>query len=347
MVEHITSLSEVGITRYHRPDKEYTKIRNDFARNAKISLRAFRIASYVLSHADGFVQTQQQIARACGLSVSTVRKAMTDLTEDRYVVARRIREGGRWVGTAYAISDVPFTDQELATLSPPCAQCECSECECTESAPHKKITSSKKISNPEKINPSGGSSADAAAPTLEPDPTPTHSEETPVVAPVAQDALFDVPAEKTARKRDEGPSARTVVAAYVDSYRKHHAGADPSKAFLGRVARSAKAALKSGAAAPDELTAAAGTMGEGPYANLDVALSIFRQGGRKRVQTSSPALPHTDPAWVAVAQQVDSDTYQRLLVDDELVQWMAGDQSEVDKWVSRHPELASRFAAVA
>lgn len=326
-----------GVYRLSRPSDRYDPVSRVFSRS-QLSARAIKLGLYILSHRDGFTQSQDEIGRVIAMSPKTVRAALVDLEDAGHLVRHEIRnDEGHRIGTAYGITDEPISG---LTVDPPPG-----ENPPGEFTGHKESRSRRDTTLKKKTNPSGGSSADAAAPTLE--ASPTHSEETPVVAPVAQDALFDVPAEKTARKRDEGPSARTVVAAYVDSYRKHHAGADPSKAFLGRVARSAKAALESGAAAPDELTAAAGAMGEGPYANLDVALSIFRQGGRRRVQTSSPALPHTDPAWVAVAQQVDSDTYQRLLVDDELVQWMAGDQSEVDKWVFRHPELASRFATVA
>lgn len=331
------------IRRGSRPTDNLTLIANDFLRDTRVSLAARGLGAQLLSHRDGWEITTAGLAKAEGIGRDKLRGYMRELEDVGYLQRQRERlTGGRLGEMLYEIHDTPqLTENPSSDLR---LDVQALVGQGLVSRPHKK-TIFQKISKSKKINPSGGSSADASAPNLE--PSPIHSEETPVVAPVAQDALFDVPAEKTARKRDDGPSARTVVAAYVESYRKHHAGADPSKAFVGRVARSAKAALESGVASPDELTAAAGAMGEGPYANLDVALSIHRQGGRRRVQASSPALPHTDPAWVAVAQQVDSDTYQRLLVDDELVQWMAGDQSEVDKWVSRHPELASRFATVA
>lgn len=341
-----TPLTAVGITRWHRPTEAYSQVRNDFHRHPGHTLRAYRVAGYILSHADGFTQTQKQIARACGLSLTTVRAALEDLREERYLVSRRVREAGRWVGTAYAISDIPFTNEELAALCPPEPDSEHSHSEHSESAHPKKINASKKTTTPEKTNPSGGATADADGPNLEV-PSPD-GQEKPVVQPAAQDALFDVPAPEKARKA-ESPSARTVVAAFVESYREHHSGGDPVKSAIGRVARAAKAILSAGTAAPEELTEAARAMGAGPFNNLDVALSIHRQGGRKRkgFTPGTPARPYTDPDWQQVAVDVEREWYERLLVDDEAVRWALQDPSEVERLVAAHPELDARFRDVA
>lgn len=342
-----TPLTAVGITRYHRPDEAYVKLRNDFARNAQISLRAFRVASFILSHQDGFAQSQQQIARACGLSLNTVRAALEDLRRDHYLVSRRIREHGRWIGTAYAVSDIPFTAEELNALSEPHADSEHADSEHAESAQPKKISSSKKINNPEETNPSGGTTAEAARPSLE-SPPPEESQEEPMSPPTDAIALFDVPAPVKAGKA-ESPSARTVVAAFVDSYRRHHSGADPVKRSISRVGRDAKATLEAGTASPEELAAAASRMGEGPYDNLAVALNIHRQKGQKRkgFTAGTPARLHTHPEQQAAAARVETEEYQQLLTDDELVRWVARDSAEVSKWIARYPDLEARFRDVA
>jgi DNA-binding CsgD family transcriptional regulator len=334
-----TPLSSVGIVRYHRPTEAFSQVRNDFHRNPSLSLRAYRVAGYILSHADGFVQTQKQIARACSLSVTTVRAALEDLRGSRYLVSARVREHGRYVGTAYAVSDVPFTDAEVNALSGLGT-----ESVHTESVPHKKITTSEKT---RKNNPSGGTTAGAAPRSLEPPPIHEQRQEDAVPPPAESLALFDVPAPTKAQKA-ESPSAKTVVAAYVDSYRQNHSAVDPPKRSIGRVAREAKALLSAADADPGELSAAAAAMGEGQWDNLTMALKIHRErGSRNRTRGALPALPHTHPVWVEIAREEDAKTYQRVLVDDELVRWISGDQSEVDKWIARYPELAARFESVA
>lgn len=349
MTHPSTPLAVPGITRYHRPNEAYTKIRNDFARNAKIKLRAFRVASYVLSHQDGFVQTQEQIARACGLSVTTVRAALEDLRADRYLVSRRLREGGRWIGTAYAVSDIPFTDSELAALSAPCAECECSECECSESMPPKKISSSKKINQDEEDQPSGGTPG--GAPSLETPPIHEQQEE-PVSKPAESLALFDIPAPDSTDEEAQAPSpsAGTVVAAFVDSYRQHHSGGNPLKKDIGRVARESKALLDTGEAGPLELTEAATEMGKGPYANIGMALKILRDrsGRRGNRQAGAPARPHTDADWAQQAQDDDRAWFEELMSDDDAIRWARQDPDEVRMLIRRYgAQLAARFEAVA
>lgn len=340
MLQTSTPLAAIGITRYHRPTEAFSQVRNDFHRNPGISLRAYRVAGYILSHADGFVQTQKQIARACNLSVTTVRAALEDLRQGRYLVSVRLREHGRHVGTAYAVSDIPFTDAEVEALSPPGT-----ESVCTESVPHKKTIHSE---NTKKTNPSGGETAGAAPRSLEPSPIHEQRQEDAVAQPAESLALFDVPAPSKAKKA-ESPSAKTVTAAYVDSYRKNHSALEPPKSSIGRVARDAKALLAAAEADPSELAAAAAQMGEGRWDNLTMALKIWRERGSKRAQVrgAAPALPHDHPTWMRIADEVEAETYQELLTDDALVAWIAGDQSEVDKWVARFPDLAARFGAVA
>ena len=338
MLQISTPLTAVGITRYHRPTEAYSQVRNDFHRNPSVTLRAYRVAGYILSHADGFVQTQKQIARACGLSVTTVRAALEDLRDSRHLVSARVREHGRYVGTAYAVSDVPFTNAEVEALSGPDT-----ESVHTESEPHKKIITSEKT---RKKDPSGGSTPGGARPNLKVSPIQEQRQEDAVAPPAGSLALFDVPPKPATA---ESPSARLVVAAFVSSYRTNHSAMEPPKRSIGRVAREAKALLSAGDAAPAELESAARQMGEGQWDNLTMALKIWRERGstRSQVRGPSPALPPSHPTWVKVAEDEDARVYQRLLHDDELVHWIAGDPSEVDKWVARHPELAARFEAVA
>lgn len=355
----VTPLSAVGITRYHRPAEAYTKIRNDFHRNPHIKLRAYRVAGYILSHIDGFTQTQKQIARACGLSITTVREALEDLREGGYLISRRLREHGRWIGTAYAVSDIPFSPEEVNALVGPCTDSKHSECEHTESVPPKKISSRSETTNPEEQDPSGGQTAGAAAPSLE---APSLGmEENPMPPSVASPGLdqfelfADIQPEPSKAKGagkpkpPSGPSAGTVVAAFVDAYRVAHSGGDPVKSAIGRVARDAKMLIESGRAAATELERAAREMGGTPYNNLPVALDKLRQAPvQPRRQAGVAARPHTDPYWQEVQERTDAKWLNDLLTDDGAVRWVVEtDPSEVDRLVAKWPELADRFRDVA
>lgn len=331
-----------GVFRMPRPADNFTMISHEFSRS-QLSARAVKVGLYILSHAEGFTETQDRIARVIKLSPKTVRAALEDLEEGGFLVRYEIREGGHRVGTAYGITDQV---QRLTGDFPG------GDFPGGDFPGHKKTSSSKKISNPKKTNPSGGSSADAAGPTLE--PSPTHDEEEPVTTSVDQGALFDVPEKKktagTSGRKAADPSAGTVVAAFVDSYRAHHSGADPLKRDIGRVARESKAILVKGEAGPQELTDAAREMGQGPYSNIAMALKIHRDRGARSGNRKSgvPARPYTDPDWVKVAQDEDRAWYEELMTDDDAIRWARRSADEVQALIARYGEpLAARFEAVA
>lgn len=332
-------LSAVGITRYHRPGESYTKLRDSFLRNAKITLRAFRVGAYVLSHAEGFIQTQRQIAHAVGLSVTTVRAALEDLEQDRYLVKRRIRQHGQWIGTAYAVSDIPFTEEELAQLCPPGAESECSESVHTGSGAHKKTTPVRETISPRKTNPPGAPSGSAA---------PASSTEEEPVAPASQPTLdLDLPAAEIAPKQG-GKSAATVVAAYVDAYRRNHSGGDPLKRDTGRVARDAAGLLRDGKATVEELVDAATAMGGTPYANLGVQLNMARERGQRRGGKVRGICPPS-PAEMFAAGHAEqhAEFIRQLHADPEVAAWVAEDREQVAALIAEDPTLEAVFAAVA
>jgi hypothetical protein len=340
----VTPLSSVGIIRYHRPEVGYTKLGNSFVRNARVSLRAFRVGAYVLSHADGFVQTQVQIARGTGLSVTTVREALRDLERDRYVVSRRLRERGHWVGTAYAVSDVPFTDEELANLSPPGAQSEDTESVCRESVPPKNTTPARETTTHQKTKPSGGSPAGERV-----DPEDS-AEEEPMPAATALTLELELPEPSPPgtvelRGRQNGKSAATVVAAFVDSYRQHHSGGDPVKRDIGRVARDAAGILRTGKSTVEELAEAATAMGAGRYSNLGVQLNILRDNragrGDKGIARVAPREAFEAGAAAQQVRFIDD-----IKADPKLAAWVAEDPAAVEKLCQEDPSLRDVFAQV-
>jgi hypothetical protein len=296
----LTPLRAVGVTRYHRPTKNYTIIRNAFHRDIRVKPRAAKVGGYILTHADGFTQTQIQLAASTGLSVMTVRAALGDLAGLGYMAMRVIRERGRVVGTAYAMTDTPFTREELAQLTRDDVTSEpCTDSVPTKSVPPKKTRSRRDSSTGEEDQPSGGA-ADAApvedrAPEEEPMPTATDP---------AQAQLFDVETpEPPAAEPRKPEGAQAVIAAYVEAWHTFNAEGEPLRAHKGRIARDAKALLAKGEATEQELVAAARAMASSPYANLGVQLNMQRGRRGGSGPGNVPPVPEHDPGWAQGDQQ--------------------------------------------
>lgn len=330
----VSALSAVGITRHHRPERDFELVRRSFLRDATVSLKAFRVGAYVLSHADGFVQTQAQIARGVGLSVTTVRAALVDLERHRYVARRRIREAGRWIGTAYAVSDRPFTDEELAILCPPCTESEHSDPVHTESDPRKKTTPVRETITSKKTHPSGGS-------LREPDPTSTEEDDMPPTPTGTLPLDLGLPEPERPDPKPKNPSAADVVAAYVDSFRQHHSGGNPLRSEIGRVSRDAKALIVAGRGTVAELVAAATAMGSGPFCNLGVQLNITRD---RRAGTRGAVPASGSEVFQDASDSAEADFAARLHVDEELASWVAEDPEAVRRYVAMDATLEPVFA---
>jgi len=294
----------VGVTRYHRPRKHFATIRNSFLRDAQLSLRAFRVGGYVLSHADGFTQTQAQIATGTSLSIGTVRAALRDLAERGYLASKIIREHGRVVGTAYAVSDTPFTPEEVAALtSEDVASEPCAKSVPTESVPPKKTRSRRDSSTGEENQPSGGA---AGAASVEEEHAPEEND-MPTATDPAQAQLFELDSpEPPAAEARKPEGAQAVIAAYVEAWHEHNAVGEPQRAGKGRIARDAKAMLAKGEATEEELVAAAREMASGVYFNLGVQLNILRRRRAGRGTGNVPPVPQEDPGWAEGERRQDA-----------------------------------------
>lgn len=290
----LAPLRTVGVTRYHRATKSFTTIRNSFVRNPQVRLRAFRVGVVVLSHAPGYIQTQAQLAAVCDMSVTTVRAALDDLRRGGYLVSRIVREHGRIIGTAYAVSDTPFTEQEVAALtsedvpSPPCT-----DSVPTKSVPPKKTRSRRDSSTGEEDQPSGGAADAAPVEDRAPEEEPM-----PIATDPAQAQLFDIPSTEPPSAEPRKPEgAQAVIAAYVEAWRTFNAEGEPLKSHKGRIARDAKALLAQGAATEEELVKAARAMASSPYANLGVQLNMQRGRRGGSGPGNVPPVPEHDPGW--------------------------------------------------
>lgn len=107
------------VTRMHRPHSHYTQISNEFLR-AEIPPYSFRVACFILSHEAGYVLTQERIGKATGMTRKTVAGALTNLRELGYLAAVEVRDSqGHVAGTKLFVSDVGFTEEEIASLCVP------------------------------------------------------------------------------------------------------------------------------------------------------------------------------------------------------------------------------------
>lgn len=312
----LTPLCAVGVTRYHRPQKSFTTLRNTFVRNSQLSNLAFRVATVALSHAAGYVQTQAQLAASTGIkSLTSIRKALDELRRYGYLVSAIIREHGRIVGTAYAISDTPFTPEEVAALtSEDVASEPCTKSVPTESVQPKKTRSRRDSSSVQEDQPSGGA-ADAAPPE---DPMP-EEDDMPTAIDQAQAQLFDVPSPEPPPAEARKPEgAQAVIAAYVEAWREYNPEGEPLRSHKGRIARDAKALLAKGEATEEELVTAARAMASTPFSNLAVQLNIARRGrGRGPAVGHSQPLPKDHPSWTQGAAE-DAARRAELGVSPEL-----------------------------
>ena len=141
----------------------------------------------------------------------------------------------------------------------------------------------------------------------------------------AQAPLFDLPApEPPAAEARKPEGAQAVVAAYVESWRRHNAEGEPLKSYKGRIARDAKAMLAKGEATEAELILAASEMGSGVYSNLGVQLNMVRRRRSGTTTGHSMPLAYGDPAWDRVREQLEA-----LHADDQ-------PDPEVDGYLARY-----------
>lgn len=302
------SAQKPGVYRFSRPERGYTPIAHQFSRCRELKPRAVKVGLYILSHAEGFVQTQAQIAQAMGMDETTVRAALKDLEALRFMVRHDVRdERGHRTGTAYAVTDVPFTDEEMEQLSPP-GKSPAGKNPGGKSPGPKKTTPVRETTPQEEDQPSGGSAV-ADAPTPEEEPMPRRTSDQP--------ALFEVAC--TEPRQTGKTAAQSIVAAFVDSHRQAH-GTDPGRAEIGRVARDAASLLRT--APVERLLAAATAMGRTPYANLGVQLKIVNRTSPDKGR--APAHPHGASEWSQGAQAVQATAQAVLETSPDLAAWMAG-----------------------
>lgn len=96
-----------GIVRAPRPEKNFTEIRNSVARDARLSYRARGVLVRLLSNADGFRMTAEDLAREGREGRTSVLAALRELRGAGYVQVRRGQNAkGQWQ-TETVVFDAP------------------------------------------------------------------------------------------------------------------------------------------------------------------------------------------------------------------------------------------------
>lgn len=275
------------IRRINRPADAYTMISNEFVRDDRLSLKARGLGAWLMSHADGWETSVAAVARAVGAGREQVRSALAELEEHGYLRREQTRAEDGTLGHAlYLVQCTPFPDE-------PAGENRERETGITVSrsrvpGPHKKTNSKK--TNEKTNSPPGGDDASAAAP----------------------DPDQGIPDPHT-------PQA--VVAAYVDSFRDSHGGADPVRSVIAQVGREAKRLLTQ--YPPALVLAAAADLGKTVYRSLErqVMMATEAQGGARPAAQAGRAAMDRDQYW-AEQQAAHPERFSQPMDERELRQWL-------------------------
>lgn len=90
--------------------KNYTVMSNAHLRDKGLSLKAMGIMSFMLSLPDDWDYTVAGLATCVKDGVDSVRSALRELEDKRYLTIIQSRQGGKFSSNDYRLSEIPFTE---------------------------------------------------------------------------------------------------------------------------------------------------------------------------------------------------------------------------------------------
>lgn len=237
----------MSITRWQRPEIQYTRISNSFARST-LKARAIKVGLYVMSHVADFRLSQESIGRVIGMSTETVAAALRDLEAEGLLIrVHTYGPDGYREADEMMVTDIPFTPEEASEVREHLNRKNLDRKNLDrKNLEPKKTIPSKKNKEIKKTNPPGGLASPAASDepgaTLA-DTAPQERMEEPVTA-AHQAPLFEVPPIAPPAPRED---ASAITGAFVDAYRVSHGGESPLQQDIRKVAGTAKKLLGEGA----------------------------------------------------------------------------------------------------
>lgn len=123
-----------GVRRRARRADQFVQIENAFLRDETLSIEARGVGAYLLTHAEGFRVSSTFLGKVTGCGRDKLRRILAELEKAGYLVREQTREGGRFGGDEFSMSD------EKAQVAP-VTENPAPENQGLETSPHKNTTS--------------------------------------------------------------------------------------------------------------------------------------------------------------------------------------------------------------
>ena len=92
----------------------YTVMSNYHLRDKNLTLKAKGLLSWMLSNTEGWDYSVAGIVEVMKENRDAINSALTELEDFGYLTRKKIREGGKFGGVEYLITEIPFTENPLA-----------------------------------------------------------------------------------------------------------------------------------------------------------------------------------------------------------------------------------------
>ena len=97
--------------------KDYTIMSNYHLRDKNLTLKAKGLLSWMLSNTDGWDYSVAGIVAVMKENRDAINSALTELEDYGYLTRNKIRDGGKFGGVEYLITERPFTENPI-TVNP-------------------------------------------------------------------------------------------------------------------------------------------------------------------------------------------------------------------------------------